>query len=331
MKTQLGVGIVGLGFVGRGAHVPAIANIADAKLAAVADPDAKRRERVQNKYAVGAAYASHEELIADPDVDLVIVAVPTQLHAPVARAALDAGKHVLCEMPLAVNLEDADELIDGARRKGVVLMPSLTFRFAPPFTRVRRMIAEGAIGTPVCVRYREFIPAKDLASQWPPSAWMWNLEESGGPLFTLAVWSIDLVRWITDSEIDMITAVATYTPLEHLGTVGYDATAAVRLQNGISGSLEYSGSVSPSAARCSLEIVGDTTNVLVTSDNDRVTLYGDDPCRTEWNVRQSGPRMWGHEQQDEHLIRCIRNGETPAISPEDGRRAMELARVVAGE
>ena len=330
MKTHVGVGIVGLGFVGRGAHVPAMADIEEAKLVAVADLDERRRDKVQRKYGIESAYRSDDDLIADPAVDLVVVAVPTPLHADVARKAIEAGKHVLCEMPLAVSMEDADRLIESAKRQGVVLMPSLTFRFAPPFTRVRQMISDGAVGKPISVRYREFIPARDLASQWPPGSWMWNLEESGGPLFTLAVWSLDLIRWITDSEVDAISAFANYTPLETLGTIGYDATAAVRMRNGITGSLEYSGSVTSSASRCSLEVVGDSTDVLVTSDNDRVRLLSDEPARTEWNVRQPGPRMWGHRQQNEHLIRCIRAGTTPSILPEDGRRAMELARIVAG-
>ena len=65
------------------------------------------------------------------------------------------------------------------------------------------------------------------------------------------------------------------------------------------------------------------------SGNDKVTLFSEDPIKTEWNVKQPGAGMWGHLQQDEYFVRCIREGQAPEIKPEDGRRAMEIALQIA--
>lgn len=323
---NIGVGVVGCGFVGRGAHVPSFAGIEGARLVAVADADEKRCSKAAKKHQVESSYDDYAKLVSDPKVDAVIVALPTPLHVPASLAAIEAGKHVICEMPLAPSLEEADRLINAANRAGVLLMPSLTFRFTSNYVKAKELIAQGVLGNPTSVLYREFIPATDLASQWPADCWMWQIEESGGPLFTLSVWSIDLVRWLFDSEITSVDPVVKYTPLEKTGgTLGYDAYVSLRLANGMVGCLQYSGSVNHSASISNLEVLGDSTCLLSATDNDRVTLFGEDPEKTIWNVKESGPKMWGHQQQNEYFVRCIREGNTPDVRPEDGRRAMEIS------
>lgn len=323
---ELGVGVIGCGFVGRGAHVPSIANIEGARLAAVADADEQRRNKAAAKHKAESSYDDYRKLVKDPQVDVVIVALPTTLHVQAALAALEAGKHVICEMPLATSLEEADRLIDAASRSSAILMPSLTFRFTSIYVKAKEMITQGVLGKPTSALYREFIPASDLARQWPADCWMWKIKESGGPLFTLSVWSIDLIRWLFDTEITHVQSEVNYTPLEKTGgTLGYDAYATLRLANGMVACLQYSGSVNHAAAESNLEVIGDSTGMLSASHNDLVTLYGESPQKTIWNLKESGPRMWGHEQQNEYFVHCIREGRKPAIKPEDGRRAMEIA------
>jgi len=327
---ELGIGIIGCGFVGRGAHVPSIAEIEGARLVAVADSDPKRRNKVTAKYKVEKSYDDYRKLVQDPQVDAVIVALPTPLHVPASIASLEAGKPVICEMPLAPSLEEADRLIAVAHKTGVVLMPSLTFRFTSSYVKAKQMIADGTLGNPTGVLYREFIAASDLASQWPADCWMWQIAKSGGPLFTLSVWSIDLIRWLFDTEITSVDPAVKYTPLQKTGgTLGYDAYVTLRLANGMVGCLQYSGSVNRGASKSNLEIIGDSTCLLSAEDNDRVTLFGESPEKTVWNVKESGPKMWGHQQQNEYFIGCIQEGRQPIVKPEDGRKAMEIALKIA--
>jgi predicted dehydrogenase len=328
--SSIGVGVVGCGFVGRGAHVPAIAALENARLVAIADADEKRRGKVVKKYGVEAVYSDFEQLIADPQVEAVIVSLPTHLHAKATLAAIAAGKHVLCEMPLAANMGEVEQMIDAASKSDVCLMPGLTFRFTPNYVKAKQLIEQGELGKLSAVMYREFIPAKDLAGQWPAGSWVWNVDETGGPLFTLAVWSIDLLRWLLGEDVTEVQAATKYTPLEKYGgTLGYDAAAVLSFASGIVGCLQYSGSVTHSASASRLEAVGDATYLLDASHNDKVTLFAEDPFKTEWDVKEGGPRMWGHLQQDEYFVKCIQDGTAPSITPEDGRKAMEIALKIA--
>ncbi len=328
--AKIGVGVVGCGFVGRGAHVPAFAGLENSFLAAVADPDEKRLGKVAKKYDVAATYKDYHDLAQDPKVDAVVVSLPTPLHAKAALAAIKAGKHVLCEMPLAASLDEAEQIIEAADKAGVILMPGLTFRFTPNYVKAKQLFDEGSVGNLSAAMYREFIPAKDLAGQWPAGSWVWDLEASGGPLYTLAVWSIDLMRWLMGTEITAVHSTCKYTKLEQFGgTLGYDAFASLHFANGVVGSLQYSGSVTHSASVSRLELVGDSTHVIEATNNDKVTLLGEEPTKTEWNVKQPGPAMWGHLQQDEHFVNCIKDGTQPIISPDDGRKAMQVAKQIA--
>jgi predicted dehydrogenase len=327
---KIGVGVIGCGFVGRGAHVPALSAIEEARLVAVADADASRLGKVVQKYQVKSSYPDYKDLVRDSAVDAVVVAVPTPLHVKASMAAIEAGKHVLCEMPLAPTLEEADAMIEAAERKGVYLMPGLNFRFTPNYVKAKAMIGAGEIGNPTAVLYREFIPARDLASQWPLGSWVWKVEESGGPLFTLSVWSIDLVRWLLGTEITEVHASTKYTPLKKFGgTLGYDACASLKLANGVIGCLQFSGSVTASASTSLLEVVGDSTRLLKASGNDSLALMGEDPAKTEWDLKEPGARAWGHHQQDEYFIRCIKQKRAPEVRPVDGRKAMEIALRIA--
>jgi predicted dehydrogenase len=233
-------------------------------------------------------------------------------------------------MPLAPSLEEADRLIEAAQRAGVCLMPSLTFRFTPNYVRAKEIITAGTLGKPTGVMYREFIAASDLASQWPADSWMWQVDKSGGPLFTLAVWSIDLVRWLFDTEIASADPVVKYTPLARTGgTLGYDAYVSLRLANGMVGCLQYSGSMIRAAAGSKLEVIGDGPCSLAAAENESVTLLGEQPQSTTWNLKESGSRMWGHQQQNAYFVRCLREGRQPDVRPEDGRKAMEIALQIA--
>lgn len=301
-----------------------------AQLVAVADADEKRLAKVRKKYDVPAVYTDYQQLIDDPNVQAVVVSLPTALHAPASLAAIAAGKHVLCEMPLASNLADADRLIEAADKAGVTLMPSLTFHFTPNYVKAKELIDQGHLGNITTLMYREFIPAKDLAMQWPPGCWVWDIDKSGGPLYTLAVWSIDLLRWLAGADIVEVLPTTKYTKLEKYGgTLGYDAAAALRFANGMVGCLQYSGSVTHSASASRLEVIGDSTYMVDASHNDKVTLFGEDPFKSEWDVKQTGARMWGHHQQDEYFVQCLRDGTVPSITPLDGRKAMEIADKIA--
>lgn len=202
---KLRFGICGLGFMGRG-HFGRLRHHPQAQIVAVCDQDQARRngdwsdhvgnldfEEVEEgrvSLAGIRSYGRPEELIADPDVDAVLIALPTPLHAPVAIAALEAGKHVLTEKPMAYRPGECTRMIDAARQADRTLMVAQCIRFWPQYETIRRYVAEGRIGQ---VRYASL---RRLGSPPTYSAGNWLLDgsQSGGAMLDLHVHDIDFAH-----------------------------------------------------------------------------------------------------------------------------------------
>lgn len=146
--APLGVGVIGCGHVARSFHLPSLARIAGARAVAAADPDPARLAAA----GVPRRYASPEELLEDPDVEAVVVATPPLTHAAVARAVLDAGRHLLLEKPLTVTPEDADALLAHPARERLVTAVGFNLRFHRVVRELRAAIAAGRAGTVRLVR-----------------------------------------------------------------------------------------------------------------------------------------------------------------------------------
>jgi myo-inositol 2-dehydrogenase / D-chiro-inositol 1-dehydrogenase len=148
MPTPLSFGLIGAGWIGT-FHAETLARrLPAARLAAVADPDPTAAERL----SAPRTYCDPLDLIADPSVDAVAICSPAASHTDLVVAAAHAGKHVFCEKPMALTLDDADRAIDAARTAGVALQVGFNRRFAQDFADVRAKIVEGSIGTPQLLR-----------------------------------------------------------------------------------------------------------------------------------------------------------------------------------
>jgi predicted dehydrogenase len=200
--SPLNFGICGLGFMGR-THLAHLADHPRARAVAVCAKSEQNRRgeapSAQGNLASAAGHASLEgvrayeqigDLIADPVVHAVIVALPTPLHAPVTIAALAAGKHVLCEKPMALRLRDCDRMIEAAEAAGRTLMVGQCIRFWPAYERIKQMVDAGEIGA---VR---FASLRRLAAPpaWAADNWLMDARQSGGALFDLHVHDVDYAR-----------------------------------------------------------------------------------------------------------------------------------------
>ncbi|MBS7632587.1 Gfo/Idh/MocA family oxidoreductase [Candidatus Bathyarchaeota archaeon] len=329
MQDKVGVAVVGVGFVGGAAHVPSFKKIEGSELIALCARTETRVKPLAEKYGVK-YYLDYDKLLEDPKLDAVVVSVPTPLHYESAMKAIKKGKHVLCEMPIAPTIPQVRELQKAAEKAKVLLMPVLNFRFAPIYLRVKEMIKAGAIGKPIAIHFREFIPAKSLAEQWPAGSWAWDIGKSGGyPDFTLSVWSLDMFRWMFEKEIKDVEWMAHYPKIAKYGGIyGYNTMGLIRFTDGMVGSLHYGASVTASASTSRLEVYGDNTNVIHAIWVDKILLYeeGDKPKEEILDVK--GTRVWGHRQLDEHFIDCILNKKKPQVTVEDGIKAQEIAQKI---
>lgn len=201
-EDSVRIGVAGLGFMGA-THLGAYRNIAGAGVAAVASSDERKLagdlSKIQGNLESGgeamdfsrvAKYSSPEELFADPNLDAVDLCVPTYLHAPLARKALEAGKHVLVEKPMALTAAECEAMAAAAKRAGRVLMTAQVIRFWPDYVAARRIVRSGELGPVRTAWFRR----KCAAPGW--GAWLPDKSKSGGGVFDLLIHDVDYCLYL---------------------------------------------------------------------------------------------------------------------------------------
>lgn len=210
--TKLRVAVIGTGFVGR-VHVENIRRQTGAELAAIADQTAELAADFGRTLGIGRTTGDYRELLADPGIDAVHICTPNQTHFSIAADALEAGKHVICEKPLAMSAEEASRLVDLARSKGVVHATSYNLRFYPHVAQMRRMVAAGEVGEVLAVQ-------GSYSQDWlfHDTDYNWRLEpEVGGASRAMADigshWC-DMLEHVTGKRISAVCAeLATFHPV----------------------------------------------------------------------------------------------------------------------
>ena len=147
MKS-IGIAIIGCGGITLQNHLPGIALCADTRVVALCDTNAATLERASRETGIAVTSTDYAEIVARDDVQAVIIATPNVSHAPIALAAIAAGKHVLCEKPIAMTFADAKKLADAADAAGVRHMTAFTYRFVPAMRYLRHLVARGDLGQP---------------------------------------------------------------------------------------------------------------------------------------------------------------------------------------
>jgi myo-inositol 2-dehydrogenase/D-chiro-inositol 1-dehydrogenase len=202
MSTPLGIGVLGLGGIACTHHLPALRRIPGVSVVALSDPDPRARERAA-RFAPGAGrHDSAESLLARPDVDAVLIAAPTHLHAELAGVAAAAGKHIYIEKPLATSGADASRIIDAASRSGVRVAVGFNRRRHPLYAQARRVLAAERIGR---VRSVHSAFSEPVAPGEMPG-WKRSRSTGGGVLLDLGSHHFDLIRWFLDSEVEPLAA-----------------------------------------------------------------------------------------------------------------------------
>src|SRR5882672_3867447 len=144
----IGVAIIGCGGITLQNHLPGLALCPDTKVVALCDSDAATLERARNQTGIGIASASFEEIVKRDDVHAVIIATPNFMHGSIALAAIAAGKHVLCEKPIAMSYAEAKKMVDAAEKANVRHMTAFTYRFVPAMRYLDHLVKRGDLGQP---------------------------------------------------------------------------------------------------------------------------------------------------------------------------------------
>lgn len=250
---SLGIGLIGTGFMGR-AHALAFRNVSAAfelpvhlRLAAVADADAERAQQCASAWGFERAHSDWQQLISDPKVDLVAITTPNHLHFPMAMAAIAAGKAVYCEKPLAVSLQQADDMRQAARAAGVVTRVGYNYQHNPVLVQAREMIARGELGR--LISFAGEFSEDFMADPALPWSWRCEAEHAGGALADLGSHVLALARYLmgdveavcADSQTVHPLRPASHTDPRHTPIHVDDQThALLRFRNGARGSVSSS-------------------------------------------------------------------------------------------
>jgi predicted dehydrogenase len=315
-------GIWGLGYIARKFAI-GLQSVPDAQLYGAASREKARAEQFAKEFPMEKIYGSYKEMIDDPSIDIVYVAVPHPLHISAVFACLEAGKAVLCEKPFAMNVRESEEMIARAKACGVFLMEAMWTRMMPPALKARDLARKGAIGEPMMWR-------ADFSSRanFNPESRLFNKALGGGALLDIGIYPLSLALFFL-GELETIKACAV------LGKTEVDESMAF--------STKHKGGGLGSMA----------TSWRVSMPHDAV-LYG-----SEGALKMAGP-WWGGEAsltlihadgKEEDLTpqrigngynyeaaeagRCLRAGllESPLMTWKetlDAMRAMDLARESVG-
>ncbi len=188
MSKTVKVGIVGSGFVADIHAVSYQGAVRDVEVVAVASPH--NAEKFAREHGIPQAFSDYRELLKLADLDAVDLCVPNDLHSQMTVDAARAGKHVICEKPLCVTLEEADEMIAACKQQGVLLLYAEELLFAPKYVRAKRLVDEGAVGKPFLVKQSE-------EHSGPHMPWFWDVNRSGGGvMLDMGCHSIEYTRWV---------------------------------------------------------------------------------------------------------------------------------------
>jgi predicted dehydrogenase len=318
------IAVLGLGFMGS-THAHAWREIPGAELAAVASRDPRRLSGdftgaqgnlggrgAKLDFSSVAQYTSAEEAVLDPTVEAVDICLPTHLHEPIALLALNAGKHVLVEKPMALDGAAADRMIAAAESHGRILMAAQVVRFIPPYRAAADILRSGRLGAVRAAIFRR----RCAAPAW--SAWLTDPAQSGGGVFDLLIHDIDFCLHVFGKP-EAVTA-SGYEDLAHgvdwiLAQLWYPSIGAVA----ISGGWHH-----PAAYPFSMEftMVADQGTLEFNSVFAPLAEYGVDGGQNALDV----PATDGYRAELEYFHNCAVRGEKPAACPpEESAAAVKLA------
>lgn len=230
MSKPIGVAIVGCGRISD-LHGLGYQGLESARIVAVTDPNQARAREKANKWGVKKIYRDYQQVLDDPEVDLVELLTPHHLHCSMTIAACKAGKHVSVQKPMAIDSREATLMIAAANAAKVKLRIYENFVFYPPAVRARELIKNGAIGEPRMIRMHVSTGTGDTGWKIPLSAWLWRIDDKksgGGPLVFDHGYHLFSLAYDLLGPVERVYAWIDKTPI--MSGVNVDAPAAIMFQ-----------------------------------------------------------------------------------------------------
>ncbi|MFT4416464.1 Gfo/Idh/MocA family protein [Fredinandcohnia humi] len=307
------VGILSVAHMHGYSYAHCLNEIDGVELYGIADDNEARGKKASNQFQTK-YFKDYHDLLKE-EIDAVIICSENSRHKEMTIAAAEAGKHILCEKPLATSVEDAWEMIEACKKHNVKLQTAFPVRFNPPVQRVKQMIDKGELGRIVSIR--------GTNRGQNPGGWFVDPELSGGgAVLDHTVHVVDLMRWFMNSEVKEVYAeidtVFNDIPTDDCGLL------MLEFDNGVFASHDPSWSrckTYPTWGDVTMEIIGTNGVVQLDAFKQHVMVYSDEDQKTS-------QEFWGYSHDlglVEDFISCIKEDREPSITGYDGLKAMEVA------
>jgi inositol 2-dehydrogenase len=317
--AKIGIGVIGLGRMGQVYATFSASQLADANLVAVADMRSDVVASFADRVGGAKTYVDYRDLLADPNVQAVIVTTPTSTHRDVVIAAAAAGKAIFCEKPTALTLAETDQMIAAVEKAHVMFQVGFMRRFDSGYAAAKRHLEAGAIGDPVVIRSIGRDPFRTSLEYANPAV-------SGGLILDMGIHDFDLCRWLMEDEVQRVyTEVASlvYPELETVGDVD-NAMMTLRFEKGGLGNVEVSRT-----ANYGYDI---QTNVIGTKGALQIGYLQETPVLiltpegARHDVVPHFPQRFGaaYTAQIAHFVACLRDGKSPSVTHVDARAALQI-------
>ena len=312
--TAMRVGIIGTGTMG-GVHAAAW-NAIGAEVTGCSSSTPAQTEAFAKQYNIH-GFASYPEL--QSNVDIVDICTPTATHKALVLAAAKEGKHVICEKPIALTVEDGQAMIDSCR--GVRFFVGMVLRFFPQYRTAKQLVAAGRIGKPGVLRLKRvsYVPQN-------PEAWYFNEALSGGMVVDLMIHDFDYVRWLA-GEVERVFALKTQADS---GSAQY-VQAVLRLRNGAMALIEGGWAYPPGVFRTGFDLSG-TDGLIEWSSDQTSPLITFFPPKVEETASVGLPTAGLGDDpfaaELRHAYHCIQSGAPFEVTAEDALAALRISLAV---
>jgi len=328
--NKIRFGVIGGGMIGP-FHAEAISQLDDAELVAVATTKEQTAKPFAEKFGVKAWYTDYRDLLQRKDIDAVNVCTPNFLREEITTFAAEHGKHVLVEKPIAMNLMQADKMIEACQKAGVKLGVIFQHRFAEDVILVKKTINKGGFGK--LIMGDVYVKWFRTQKYYDSGVWRGTLDkEGGGALINQAVHTIDLLQWFM-GDVDRLFAFV--DTAIHKIDVEDIAVATVRFKSGALGVIEGSTAVYPGLP-ARLDIHGERGTAILQDDSITFSnLVGLGRKKSQEETRESrklgdtssDPRHHTsekHRLQIKDFIEAIKEDREPLVNGVEGRKSLEI-------
>ncbi len=312
-------GILGPGFIATHAIIPAIQEVSNSRILAVASNNEERSREVALRFGIERFYSNYQALLDDPHVDVVYIALPNHLHREWTTRAAAARKHVLCEKPLAMNAAECNEMITACQQANVLLMEAVMYRFHPRILYLKQMLLARELGD---VR---FLHAAFSFNFNAPGNYRAYRQFGGGAILDVGSYCVNAARWLIDSEPVSSQAIISYNQ----ESIDLNTSAILRFSEDVSAHIQSSF---VAAEHQVIEVVGTTGAVTAPlaftawRDDTTILLIQRGAVFEQREFAPSDP----YKRMVEHFTTCVME-KTPLLYPaKDGWANLRVLDMLRG-